>query len=249
MNMTVPSGFYESLNGLQPFHVSAVCAGLRRSGSTMLYQIVRDCFPEGGVIKTHSFLDVPDSVPVIVTVRHLLDAAVSWWRVTRYDAAERNAREVARILCERNFWATCAVNWAGQRRDRVSHEEAVELATLIKRDLSHMEQYRAAGKRILVLRYDDFWDKPAAIREILAAHIGRTVSEATIASHSLDANKTLRRFTDKPDQHFAPNYERPTSADAPHCFDGKPGVWRGCCEDDFLFGLLKDEMARYNYQP
>lgn len=81
----------------------AIQAGLSRSGSTVVWQMMTDLL-SGPVCKTHAYADY-GNLPCVVTVRHPLDAAASLWRVHGRDpdvdplaAVENTAREVVRFI-------------------------------------------------------------------------------------------------------------------------------------------------------
>lgn len=72
----LPSGYYDC--PLEPDGVRVIQYGISRSGSTAVWQIVRDLVGEG-VVKTHAWIGV-DTAPVVATVRDFRDVAVShWW--------------------------------------------------------------------------------------------------------------------------------------------------------------------------
>lgn len=235
----LPSDFYESLAGLDGYRINAVCMGVRRSATTMIYQIVRDAFPEGGVVKTHSFLDVPADVPVICTYRHFLECAVSWWRVTRYDHANRNAWELGKWGCEPE--ERKPVEYDRAICETPSVEAAVDAAVMVHRDVLHLEQYRIRRTNGLLLSYC-----PATryLAEVLSGLLRRPITPADCERHSLASNRTLRRFTADPVEEFGPD-------DQPHCFEGRNGVWRDYCTDDTrdaMLSILGPDLERYGYE-
>jgi hypothetical protein len=75
----IPSGYHTTTNGINPAGVRVVQFGIPRSGSTFVWQCLCDLLPDGGVIKTHDWLDV--DVPVVVTLRDFRDVIVSRWRL------------------------------------------------------------------------------------------------------------------------------------------------------------------------
>ena len=92
MRKPVASDDYLSLTGIAPTRVRAVLAGIPRSGTVFLWQMLRDLFPEGGVIHTHEYLE-PPGVPVICTYRDPRDCLASHWRRDRPEGAGHAPRE------------------------------------------------------------------------------------------------------------------------------------------------------------
>lgn len=248
MLTTLPCSFYESLSGLENFRISAVCAGLRRSATTMLYQIVRDLFPEGGVIKSHTFLDVPADVPVIATVRDPRDCVVSWWRVTYRDHYQRNAKEVARMISQMSPWSITIVDCKVPTRDRLTVEDAALAVGLVKQDAFHLSLYRQ-HKRFLLLKYEDFRNDPDWLRATLEGFLRRPVPPEVISRHDLKHNWGLKRFTDVPVAGWdAATATAPTPEG--HCNEGIPGMWRPFCDGPvtaFLDAVLRQELVDFGY--
>ncbi|MFQ5492390.1 MAG: hypothetical protein ACE5GE_16895, partial [Phycisphaerae bacterium] len=69
----IPSGFYTANDHLQAEDVAVVVYGVPRSGTTFIWQLLNDLFPDGGVVKTHDWLDVAGEVPVVATIRDWRD--------------------------------------------------------------------------------------------------------------------------------------------------------------------------------
>ncbi len=60
--------------------VRVVLFAIPRSGSTLLYQILRQMFPEGGILWTHQFIPPPKHAWLIISRRDLRDCLVSHCR-------------------------------------------------------------------------------------------------------------------------------------------------------------------------
>lgn len=249
MWMTLPSGFYESLDGLKSFQVSAVCCGVRRSATTMIFQILRDIFPQGGVVKTHTFLDVPPNTPVIATIRDFRDCAVSWWRTTKHDNTIRNAEYIAKLLSETAKWSLALFHPPASTQYGLSLEDVVRIAGLIKTDLLHTEAYSRCS-RYLLLRYEDFVSRPDSIAVALENFLQIPVAEEVIEQHNLQHNWGLKRWGNIPEAGW--NVEQATGPIADgHCHDGATGTWRSFCDSTatpVLEELLRPELLRYGYE-
>lgn len=99
----IPSGYYERSDGIDAAEVRVVQFGVPRSGSTFVWQCLRDLCPDGGVVKTHDWLDL--DVPVVVTFRDWRDVMVSHWRF--HEVGEAMSREAIYRhagLCRRWSW-------------------------------------------------------------------------------------------------------------------------------------------------
>lgn len=90
----IPSGFYTAKDNLRAGDVAVVAYGVPRSGSTFIWQLLNDLFPDGGVVKTHDWLDVAADVPVVATIRDWRDCIVSHWRMGKPEDAQMSGQEV-----------------------------------------------------------------------------------------------------------------------------------------------------------
>jgi len=113
------SGYYESAEGLQD--VAAVCAGFPRSGSTFIWQLLRDMHT-GTVVKTHCYLPIT-SPKVFVTIRDPRDCLVSQWRLRNRGApGPMSASEMYRLVGEYQQWHFHAQLYAQQQATIVRYE-------------------------------------------------------------------------------------------------------------------------------
>lgn len=217
------SGFYEHTENIDPADVAVISYGVPRSGTTWAYQIVRDLYPGGGVMKTHSYLALPASIPAVVTYRDFRDVAISYWRVSR-----------------------------PERSGPISEEDLVRLAGLVHLWIVHFERYLSRLNRA-VLRYEDFVERPSDIFPELEQVLQRTIDDDTrqllIESHSLEINRGLRVFTDIPDPTWgAQNYLRRLPGG--HCHEGQVGTWRRFVDEagaNLLTQLLMGPLSRHGY--
>lgn len=60
--------------------------GPQRSGTALLWNILKECFPDRIIIKTHNYYDFMDNHIVIGVYRDIRDAALSRWRVMCLDS-------------------------------------------------------------------------------------------------------------------------------------------------------------------
>ena len=116
------SGYYESSKGLED--VQVICAGFPRSGSTFIWQLLRDTC-DGAVVKTHRFLPVSQPPQtVVVTIRDPRDCLVSQWRLRQPDltATEMSADDIYQLAGECHQWHFHAQLYAQQRAVIVRYE-------------------------------------------------------------------------------------------------------------------------------
>ncbi len=60
--------------------IRVILFGVPRSGSTLLYQILRLMFPDGGILWTHQFIPPPPDVWLIISERDIRDCMASYCR-------------------------------------------------------------------------------------------------------------------------------------------------------------------------
>ncbi len=250
MAANLPSSYYDSLAGLRAMHVSAVCMGVRRSATTVLYQIAKRVFPEGGVLKTHSYLNVPREAPVVLTIRDLRDCAVSWWRMVADAEDMRNGLEIAKQYGPiGNVCLTAVRDWRPAARE-FGEEEAVRMAGIVKQDLFFLRRYMARP-RVLLLRYEEFVGDLESLRAPLERLWGRALPADAIARSSLRHNWGLSAFTDE----VPPTWNADAAAGpvaGGHCHEGGVGVWKSFCSESvagLLTDLLGDDLREFGYLP
>ena len=73
----LPNGFYKALDGVNEADLEFICYGIPRSGSTLVYQLISEIYPEG-VAKTHRYCS--QRVKTVVSFRDFRDVVVSLWR-------------------------------------------------------------------------------------------------------------------------------------------------------------------------
>lgn len=255
-HLPLPTSFYEHLGSIGNFRVNAVCAGIPRSATTMVWQVVRDAFPEGGVVKTHSFLDVPDDIPVVATVRDMRDACVSWWRSRYADEQQRNAREIAARMGPLGAWQCIALQDDECVPHRMSREEMLNTVAAFKSWMLQLDQYARFGKRVLVLKYEDFAATNARLKydatslaEEIANHIGRDVLAKDVEKHGYKHNLGLKRYTDVPVYGWD-HVHATQPVDGGHCHEGEVGIHEPFTDVEIrreMVDLLSPELMRYGY--
>ena len=217
------SGFFEHTENIDPADVAVISYGVPRSGTTWAYQILRDLYPDGGVMKTHSYLGLPESVPAMVTYRDFRDVAISYWRVCR-----------------------------PEQSGPLTEEEIVRLAGIVHLWVVHFERYLERPNRV-VLRYEDFTKRPADIFPELEQVLGRTIDADTrrilLEAHSLEINRGLRVFTDIPDPTWG-RHNHVAPLPGGHCHEGQVGTWQRFVDEAgavLLTDLLMGPLSRHGY--
>jgi len=163
----VPNGYREaSSEGLTTANMRVLQYGLQRSGSTFIYQVLADYFPEGGVIRTHNYLVLPASVPVIVSFRDFRDCVVSHWRLENPE------------------------------RKEMTTEEVFFFAGIYRRAIWYMEQYLHRRNPVLILRYEDWHIDPVRylcepLEAIFSLGHKEDRRQAILQRHSLEENRRL----------------------------------------------------------
>jgi len=91
--------YLDSLAGVNVSDLKAVVYGIPGSGSTYVWQLVAAVLHDG-VVKTHSYLDVPKTVPVVITIRDMRAALVSNHRMLFGDTPLPDHPELVRRCCD-----------------------------------------------------------------------------------------------------------------------------------------------------
>jgi hypothetical protein len=163
----IPSGYYTNTKGVDPASVRVVQFGIPRSGSTFVWQCLCDLLPDGGVIKTHDWLDV--DAPVVVTLRDFRDVIVSRWRLLGGDG----------VMTREEIYQECGL---------VRHP-----AWVLERYVSERQSLRVVRYETDIA--GDSPDKAAVVREC-AALVGVPEwpwekCDDIAAEHSIDRNREL----------------------------------------------------------
>ncbi len=222
----IPSGFHEHSKHIDPNAVSIISFGVMRSATTWVFQVLRDLFPEGGVIKTHSWLDLPDSIPTVVTYRDFRDVVVSFWR-------------------------TC--NPVASPVRRMSHEEIIYVAGMCRGWIVHLDHYMRRENTV-AFRYEDIVTSNADVKwdleELLEMNISDQWWKYCLERHTAGKNKLLQAFHDTPvlpKDMLALNRQPPGG----HIHDGTIGDWVNFVDSGkgtwLLEEILKEPLIRYGY--
>lgn len=92
--MPIPNQHLECSDQITSENTRLIIYGVPRSASTYVWQVMGDIF-RAGVIRTHHCLSVPESIPVVRTIRDWRDALVSYWRC-HHRTSKEMAEEVIR---------------------------------------------------------------------------------------------------------------------------------------------------------
>jgi hypothetical protein len=224
------SGFYESSKGVAADNVHVVCAGVPRSATTWAYQVAREIHPWGGVIKTHSWLDLP-GVPVFLSVRDPRDVAVSYWRCMN----KKNGNSPLR------------------------REDVVYVCGAVKLWFSHLRMYMSVPGTSLC-RYERFIDNADEymdrMLDVFGVSMDAWTRERIIRKYSYAVNCGLKLFTDTVTSprhlhHMIDASVPPGPVPNSHVHEGEQGIWEWFIrpKDVDLFNMiLEPELTEFGYE-
>ncbi len=179
-----------------------VQAALARTGSTVVWQILADLFPDR-VVKAHAFPVLPQ--PVVITVRDFRDVVLSRCGVAFHRQGDALADRLLQVDAD---------TLRDEARYVAEHERRMRRA---------MRLYEHMGNA-LVLYYETFFDDLTPVFDALEGFFGLTIDprrrERLAATFSLAQNRAeSERLRD-----FAV-YDNKTQVHGAHVFDGRPGRW------------------------
>lgn len=102
--------------GLDMSQVRIVFYSVPRSAGTMIFQLLREMFPGGGIVWGHQFILPPRHAWVILSYRDFRDCAVSHWRY-RFSVTQPMTQSFARVLAGwylQHAWILTQYEWAGR---------------------------------------------------------------------------------------------------------------------------------------
>ena len=228
----LPNNFYESLDGIWSYDISAVCFGVERSATTMIHQVVSSVFDKG-VVKTHSFFDT--KAPVVITMRDFRDCTVSWAQVSRYNCWRQNSEKLERLGLEPDK--------PTERFEPLLIEEAVRAANRIKSDVANLNLYRKQSREIH--KYENFVHCPSVLAGPISNTLGVEVPESAFDEFTLRNNWRIGLFSDEPLQEEPP--ELPIEGG--HCGLGEIGKWKNeqDCVQEYLVEFWRKDLEAYGY--
>ncbi|MGD1902525.1 MAG: sulfotransferase domain-containing protein [Geitlerinemataceae cyanobacterium] len=225
-----------------------IAAGVPRSGSTLIYQVICALFPDAAVTKTHKFTEEADA-KIVVTYRDFRDVTVSMARAMRsrngqpfkwgkLDEADRSKDSPMRI----------------QGHEKITREE---LEITLENALSKIEaldSYRGlalASDRVLLMRYELFFSDYDYIFQQLSGFFGINIDRAT--RREIVEITSIKRNQERAAQlqDFS-HYDPKSQIHGAHIYDGKVGGWVRFIDPkdrNLLLESLGDALARYGYVP
>jgi Sulfotransferase domain len=108
-----------------------IAAGIPRSGSTMMYQVLAALFPSIRITKTHDFIKETHA-KIVVTYRDFRDVAVSFARVVRSQKKQ-------------------------PYQDKITRKELESYIKTILQRIDVLDNYNSlafSSKRVLLMRYE-----------------------------------------------------------------------------------------------
>lgn len=132
MDLT-PSGFYRWSREFSG-EPAVISYGVPRSGSTFVWQVLCDLLPDGGVVKTHHYLDCP-GVPAVATYRDWRDVVASQFRCSSETrGAVMRQEDLCRLAGQCHEWAMYFRRYkrCGALTICYEHMHAEPVATIIR---------------------------------------------------------------------------------------------------------------------
>jgi len=140
-----------------------VCCGIPRSGSTLIWQILKTVFPEMEIPQTHPAAWEPDGSFVVSSIRHPCDVAASRYRVRLSRGSEADG------------------GTKGLEAEMVVMKEHYDALHFVR------------GYRGKLLRYEEFYNDYDVIfkmiRERLWTNVSRETQDEISAKYSVKENK------------------------------------------------------------
>lgn len=144
--------------------------GMPRSGSRFIYHCLCNLFPEGGVVATHDYLLLDQSVPIIVGIRDPRDCVVSHWRFRMPDAAARG---------------------------HLLEEELVQLAGKYLHASWIAEHYVGRHQETRVLRFEEWTINHERLFDTLTSHLRIDITPHQradiLAAHNIERARAISR--------------------------------------------------------
>ena len=161
-----PNCHSDSIHDVDPSQIAAIVFGPQRSGSSWTWQVIGR-FLSQGLIRTHSLLDLPESVPVVCTYRDPREIVVSSWRV--YEPGRG-----ARLTMDQQDIYTIVANR--------------------QRDFWVLAEYRRRPG-VLLIRYEELLASPLSSFKLIVNHMDLRPSDAQLSmaldEHSAERNRQL----------------------------------------------------------
>lgn len=225
---------------------SIIAAGIPRSGSTMMYQVLAALFPGVNITKTHDFVK-KNNAKIVVTYRDFRDVAVSLIRVIRSEKQQPYRTKELGVV---ESWEPLPT--FNKHEDKATRQELESALRTVLSRIEALDNYNnlaLSSKRVLLMRYELFFQDYEYIFQQLSDFFEVNIDETTklkiIEATSVESN--LKIASKLPDFSY---YDPESLIHGEHIYDGKVGGWVRLInpEDyDLVYELLGDALGRYNY--
>jgi len=178
---------------------------IQRSGSTLIYQVLKELYPDKGVRKNHDWKTRYNELPAVCTYRDFRDVAASSWR-TAHDVSAQ-----AVLSGKRRMTSTEVVKWARFGCD------------LSNRYLPHFKK-NGSGK-IIWLQYEKFYNDFDWLLDRLEEFFD---DKYETAKRDYIAKKCSRAQNEKIAKQMLTfkKYDDDSFIHGNHIMTGEPGSWK-----------------------
>ena len=199
--------------------------GPYRSGSTFIFQYLKQLFPDKKILKYHAYRE--ENVPVIITVRDFRDSVASYWRI------EYPLKNDRKIEIGKDFMTKEDIDFYSESYFRVNDD---------------YHKYIKTHDKCLVIRYEDFFNNFNYLHNQMEQFFNIEISpnqRLEIESKcNLEHNKKLQaKF-----ENFS-SYDIVTGIHGDHIFTGE-SLWEKVIPEnlkDYLNNKLKILLDEWKY--
>ena len=243
MKMIKPTrGYVEAKQRFSFNKTTIISAGIPRSGSTQIYQMLCEIHPTIAVIKTHHFLFEEKWTKAVVTYRDFRDVIISIWRV---EQTKRNGyTEVEKMKEETHF--TQIIN--GKMTD-------LETETIAYRVKEHVKQglypyWLLKSPNVLILQYEMFFNNYEylfkQLERFFKCEIKLSLRDKIMTKTNMEANRKrasqLAGFSE---------YNPETQIHGAHVYKGEIGFWKKFMSKkqiQIANDILEKELKEFGYE-
>jgi len=228
----------------KPDSISTVISyGIQRSGSTLIYQALKQVFPQANVIKTHDFIYHKD-YKVVATYRDFRDVLISMWRTLLSKGTKENIAKVIR-LTEPDISSK-------QDFSSMTNEEVVERANWIKCHLSEvLDKYKEVDQHnVLWMQYELFYNNFDYIFSRLSSFFQICIDEGKKNKIKEDCSIEANRRRAYKLKDFS-EYDPLTHIHGHHIYEGRVGFWKEFLtseQKEISRTILGSALERYGYE-
>lgn len=200
---------------------TVVAYGIPRSGSTLIYQVLCQLFPDRSVIKAHHYLYAEKLTQVVMCRRDLRDVMISQWRVAQDLAGKRFVeKQVGAVVVERGPKNTTL-------RPMTDDEVRFGAQEIVRQIEGPYRRYLDVEPgSVLKVGYEDFFENFPYLFSKFEQFFGIDIDPDTRArveqACNLKANRArasqLKGFTE---------FDPKTQIHGGHIHSGEIGFWKG----------------------